>query len=273
MGGRMDLNEGAQTMSMDGTCPRAPLPGLSDDERRHVYYYSVFPNFMIAPHPDYVLTHTLWPLAPNRTRIVCDWLVHPAEAAKPGFDLSDATAFWDMTNRQDWHVCELAQAGISSRGYQPGPYSNREDLLYAFDRYIVSELGPALASAAFAGCPLGDLVANHRELHLGFCQIESRFRAHARSPASLPPASPGPSGPGIRRGLCHASPVRAVRVHLLRPHRLDFTHAQIGQRRIVLIATNACRAAIFCCVALSADSSARISPRSASTSPAAQGRC
>ena len=105
-----------------------------------MYYYSVFPNFMIAPHPDYVLTHTLWPLAHNRTRIVCEWLVHPDERARPDFDLSDVTSFWDMTNRQDWHVCELAQAGISSRGYQPGPYSNREDLLYAFDRFILEKL-------------------------------------------------------------------------------------------------------------------------------------
>ena len=124
-----------------GRAARDPLPGLSAEERRHVYYYSVFPNFMIAPHPDYVLTHTLWPLAPNHTRIVCEWLVHPAELAKPGFDLTDATSFWDMTNRQDWHVCELAQAGISSRGYRPGPYSNREDLLYAFDRFVVDALG------------------------------------------------------------------------------------------------------------------------------------
>ena len=31
-------------------------------------------------------------------------------------------------------------AGISSRGYRPGPYSNREDLLYAFDRFIVDTL-------------------------------------------------------------------------------------------------------------------------------------
>ena len=34
-------------------------------------------------------------------------------------------------------MCELSQAGISSRAYTPGPYSNREDLLYAFDRMIV----------------------------------------------------------------------------------------------------------------------------------------
>lgn len=141
MGGRMDLNDGVETMSMDGTCRREPLPGLPPDERRRVYYYSVFPNFLMAPHPDYVLTHTLWPEAPNRTKIVCEWLVHPVEAARAGFDLSDVTSFWDMTNRQDWHVCELAQAGISSRAYRPGPYSSREDLLYAFDRFVVATLG------------------------------------------------------------------------------------------------------------------------------------
>ncbi len=141
MGGRMDLNDGVATMSIDGVARRAALPGLSAADRRHVYYYSVFPNFMFAAHPDYVLTHTLWPLAHDRTRIVCDWLVHPDEAAAPDFDLSDATTFWDTTNRQDWHVCELAQAGITSPSYQPGPYSNREDLLYAFDRFIVDRLG------------------------------------------------------------------------------------------------------------------------------------
>ena len=142
MGGRMDLNAGVMTMSMDGTCPRDPLPGLSKDDRRHVYYYSIFPNFMIAPHPDYVLTHTLWPESPSRTRIVCDWLAHRrARRTAPAFTMQDAIGFWDMTNRQDWRVCELAQAGISSPAYRPGPYSNREDLLYAFDRFVVDTLG------------------------------------------------------------------------------------------------------------------------------------
>jgi Rieske 2Fe-2S family protein len=148
MGGRMDLSDGVDTMSMDGSCPRAPLPGLSASDRRRVYYYSVFPNFLVAPHPDYVLTHTLWPESPSQTRVVCEWLVHPDEAARPAFTLQDAIDFWDMTNRQDWHVCELAQRGISSRAYQPGPYSNREDLLFAFDRYVVRMLEESAYDAA-----------------------------------------------------------------------------------------------------------------------------
>ena len=137
MGGRMDLRPGVDTLSMDGTCPRSTLPGLSDDDRRRVYYYAIFPNLLLSLHPDYMLTHTLWPVAVDRTINVCEWHFHPSELARPGFDPADCVEFWDMTNRQDWHVCELSQAGISSRAYVPGPYSNREDLLYAFDRFIV----------------------------------------------------------------------------------------------------------------------------------------
>ncbi len=137
MGGVMDLRPGIDTLSMDGTCPRALLPGLSPQDKRRVYYYCIFPNLMLSLHPDYMLTHALWPVGPDRTLNVCEWHFHPSELARPDFDPSDCVEFWDMTNRQDWHVCELSQAGISSPAYAPGPYSNREDLLYAFDRFIV----------------------------------------------------------------------------------------------------------------------------------------
>ena len=65
----------------------------------------------------------------------------PQRARQAGLRLLRRHEFWDLTNRQDWQVCELAQAGISSRAYRPGPYSNREDLLYAFDQYILRTLG------------------------------------------------------------------------------------------------------------------------------------
>jgi Rieske 2Fe-2S family protein len=141
MGGRMDLRPGVETMSMDGVCRRAYLPDVPEGDRRRVYYYALFPNFLLSLHPDYMMTHTIWPIAPDRTRIICEWHFHESEIAKPGFTADDVVSFWDMTNRQDWHVCELSQAGISSRGYRPGRYSNREDLLYQFDRYILRELG------------------------------------------------------------------------------------------------------------------------------------
>jgi Rieske 2Fe-2S family protein len=60
--------------------------------------------------------------------------------AAPGSDPDDAVGFWDMTNRQDWHVCELSQLGVASRAYTPSPYSNRESLLIAFDREVLKAL-------------------------------------------------------------------------------------------------------------------------------------
>jgi phenylpropionate dioxygenase-like ring-hydroxylating dioxygenase large terminal subunit len=144
MGGRMDLRPGVETLSVDGKCRRAFLPGLSGDDVRRVYYYAIFPNMLLSLHPDYMMVHTLWPQAPDRTINICEWHFQPSELARPGFDARDAIEFWDMTNRQDWHVCELSQAGIASRAYSPGPYSNREDLLYAFDRMIVALHEPAL---------------------------------------------------------------------------------------------------------------------------------
>ncbi|MBA3297515.1 MAG: aromatic ring-hydroxylating dioxygenase subunit alpha [Acidobacteria bacterium] len=136
MGGRMDLRPGVNTLTWDGTCDRASLPGLSSDDARRVYYYAIFPNMLLSLHPDYMMVHTLWPQGPDRTINICEWHFHPNEIARPDFDPKDAVEFWDLTNRQDWHVCELSQAGISSRAYTPGPYSNREDLLYAFDQMI-----------------------------------------------------------------------------------------------------------------------------------------
>ena len=137
LGGRMDLREGVQTLTMDGTTSRCTLPGLSGDDHRHVYYYCVLPNFFLNLHPDYMLTFTIWPKAVDQTEIVCEWHFHPDEIKKSGFNPHDAIEFWDLTNKQDWELSEMAQQGISSKGYQPGPYSNREELLLALDRWVL----------------------------------------------------------------------------------------------------------------------------------------
>jgi glycine betaine catabolism A len=136
LGGRMDLREGVSTLSMDGKTNRACFVSLSPEDRRRVYYYAILPNLLLNLHPDYMLTFALWPRAADRTDIVCEWHFHPDEIAKPGFDPKGAIDFWELTNRQDWTLSELAQQGIASRGYQPGPYSNREELLLALDRFV-----------------------------------------------------------------------------------------------------------------------------------------
>ena len=126
-------------MSLDGRRRRDYLPGLNEEQRRQVFYYFVYPNLLLSLHPDYMMVHTLWPLGVDRTRIVCEWHFHPAEMAKADFQADDAVDFWDLTNREDWKIVELSQLGIQSRAYTPGPYSRREELLFAFDQTVLGQ--------------------------------------------------------------------------------------------------------------------------------------
>ena len=114
------------------------------DRNNRVFYYSIFPNMLLSLHPDYVMVHQLQPQSPERTLILCDWFFHPEAAGvtDPGyrFNPDDAIQFWNMVNRQDWHVCGLSQQGVASRAYQPGPYSARESIPAAWDREYLRHL-------------------------------------------------------------------------------------------------------------------------------------
>lgn len=139
LGGPMDLTR--HSMTVGGATARPPLVGLTEEDRRRVYYYSVFPNLLLSLHPDYVMAHVLQAIAPGRTKITCEWYFEPSTMAAPGFDASDAMDFWDEVNRQDFRVCELMQLGVGSRAYTPGPYAQAEGLLAAFDRYYREVMG------------------------------------------------------------------------------------------------------------------------------------
>ena len=142
-GGAMGFKEGVETLSTDGRRRRQPLPGLSDADRAVVNYFAIYPNFLLTLHPDYMLTVTIWPQSPTRTRLVSEWHFHPDEIVRPDFVFEDAIEFWDVTNREDWAISERSQQGISSRGYTPGPYSNREGQLWEFDQFILSRTSSA----------------------------------------------------------------------------------------------------------------------------------
>jgi len=131
LGGFMKINPG-KSLTMSGNACAAFVGKI--ENLQQVFYYSIFPNMLLSLHPEYVMVHQLWPQSPERTLIVCDWLFHPDAFKRKDFNPDDAIEFWDMTNKQDWHVCELSQRGISSRAYEPGPYSARESIPAAWDR-------------------------------------------------------------------------------------------------------------------------------------------
>ena len=138
LGGFMKINPGKSLTMSGNAC--ATFVGKIENLQQ-VFYYSIFPNMLLSLHPEYVMVHQLWPQSPERTLIVCDWFFHPEAFKRSNFNPEDAVEFWDMVNRQDWHVCELSQQGISSRAYDPGPYSARESIPAAWDEYYLRQMG------------------------------------------------------------------------------------------------------------------------------------
>jgi Rieske 2Fe-2S family protein len=129
-----------KSLTMSGNACALPVGDFGEEDFRFVFYYSVFPNMLLSLHPDYVMVHQLWPQSPDRTLIFCDWLFHPDAFGHGDFRPNDAIEFWDMVNKQDWHVCELSQQGITSRVYEPGPYSPRESIPAAWDREYLRQI-------------------------------------------------------------------------------------------------------------------------------------
>src|SRR6266496_1876119 len=137
LGGFMRIAKG-RSLTMSGNACAAFVGKI--ENLQQVFYYSIFPNMLLSLHPEYVMVHQLWPQSPERTLIVCDWFFHPEAFKRSDFNPDDAVEFWDMVNRQDWHVCELSQHGITSRAYQPGPYSSRESIPAAWDEYYLRQV-------------------------------------------------------------------------------------------------------------------------------------
>jgi glycine betaine catabolism A len=135
-GGWMLFADGFETMSMDGDRHGRPLlPHTTAVDARRIYYYILWPNLIVSVHPDYVLTHQAWPDGPERTRVVCDLYVHANDVG--AVSVSDAVEFWDLTNRQDYHVVELQQRGTRSRSWVAGRFSNQEAAVHAFDLMVM----------------------------------------------------------------------------------------------------------------------------------------
>ncbi len=140
LGGFMVITQPGGSLSLSGRACGLPVGDIPAEDLNRVYYYSVFPNMLLSLHPDYVMFHTLWPQDPRRTLIMCEWLFHPDSFGRTDLDPQDGVAFWDKTNREDWHICEQSQLGVASRAYVPGPYSHRETLSAAFDREVLRAL-------------------------------------------------------------------------------------------------------------------------------------
>ncbi|HTT02966.1 MAG TPA: aromatic ring-hydroxylating dioxygenase subunit alpha [Steroidobacteraceae bacterium] len=136
--------EGAYTFTKTGTATRRAFPALNEEERVRHKGELVYPNLFLSLACEHVAAFILRPRGAARTDITCHFLFEPEEIAKPAFDHSDASEFWDLVNRQDWAICETVQQGIESRVHTHGYYAPMEDFNLDIRRYVMDRIGDAV---------------------------------------------------------------------------------------------------------------------------------
>jgi Rieske 2Fe-2S family protein len=119
-----------------------PMPGLDENDGRVWRYIFIYPNTAIDLYPDQVMT---WQINPNGPRGTRDVFMAYRESS-PGVRTRavqwlNAKLNWDV-HKEDVDLVTNVQAGMETRGYEPGPLAAKEAAVGWFAERIRADLGP-----------------------------------------------------------------------------------------------------------------------------------
>lgn len=138
---RLPLANGVVTQSIDGKLACKKLIGPFTEPESSSLSVWTQPNSWHHFCCDHVVTFSLTPVAADKTLLRTSWLVHEDAVEGVDYDPDHIAALWRTTNIQDGHFSMLNHQGISSDGYQQGPYAVEEKLVEDFkDFYVAASL-------------------------------------------------------------------------------------------------------------------------------------
>ena len=114
-----EFGEEIKGFTVDGSDGVDKIPGVTEDQDRRYFAVTIRPNVFVNLVPDHVILHRMFPLAPDRTIVECDWLFLP-EVVASGVDLEKSVRLFDLVNLQDFEACELCQSVTDSKTYAHG---------------------------------------------------------------------------------------------------------------------------------------------------------
>jgi glycine betaine catabolism A len=127
--------------TVDGSPGVGTLPGVTEAQDRRYYAITIKPTVFVNLVPDHIIFHRMYPLAPDRTVVECDWL-YTADVVDSGRDISRSVELFHRVNQQDFEACERTQPAMSSRAYRNGGVLvPAEHHLAEFHQWVVSRLG------------------------------------------------------------------------------------------------------------------------------------
>jgi Rieske 2Fe-2S family protein len=144
--GRIPIGGGRLCSSRSGK-PLAPLMGDFREFDGGYTSFRIHPGGYFLSPCDHVVLNRFTPLSVNRTLQEMLWLVDPKAVAGRNYDPDELTWLWRVTTEQDLTIIEDNQKGVSSRIYEPGPYSKAEQGPDTFVRWYLRQITPQSSCA------------------------------------------------------------------------------------------------------------------------------
>ncbi len=119
---RFVIADAGEAHTMDSKAACRKMMGDFPDFRMgdtHLHTHNSWHHFFA----DHAVISYLIPLAPDRMLLRTVWLVHKDAQEGVDYDLDNLTKVWSLTNQQDADLVKLAQQGVETTGYIPGPLS------------------------------------------------------------------------------------------------------------------------------------------------------
>lgn len=136
-----EFGDDVRGFTVDGSEGLDKIPGVDDDHDRRYYAITVKPTVFVNLVPDHVIIHRMFPMAPDRTVVECDWLYLPS-VVESGKDVSASVELFHRVNQQDFDACERCQPAMSSRVYAGGGVLvPSEHHIGAFHDWITDKVG------------------------------------------------------------------------------------------------------------------------------------
>jgi Rieske 2Fe-2S family protein len=133
------IREGYDSETQDGR-PASSLMGKRRDFDQGRMYLSFSPFTQLVATNDFAVLFLFTPRGTLQTDVDLYWLVD-GEAAD--VDVERMIWGWDETTKQDKVITENNQAGILSKRYQPGRYSDQERRVVTFQHWYLAQFGLA----------------------------------------------------------------------------------------------------------------------------------
>ena len=134
------FGDDVQGFTVDGSEGLDRINGVGDDQDRRYYAITVNPQVFVNLVPDHVIFHRMYPTAPDRTTVVCDWL-YTKDVVTSGKDVSRSVELFHRVNQQDFDACERCQPSMSSRVYaKGGVLVPSEHHIAAFHEWLTEKL-------------------------------------------------------------------------------------------------------------------------------------